>query len=146
MRELLRTKGYKMTPQRELIFRAFLEAGEHVSVEDLYQRVREIDSSIGYSTVWRSLKLICTVGLAKEVNLGDGVTRYERITLQPHGHLYCLQCKTLTEFEMANIVSLLEPIARTYRFQVEGLKCEIHGLCEECRKRNQNTDSTGLTH
>ena len=50
MREFLRTKGFKMTPQRELIFRAFFEMGKHVSVDELYAKVRQKDTSIGYST------------------------------------------------------------------------------------------------
>jgi len=71
MREFLKTKGYKMTPQRELVFRSFFELGEHVSVDELFDTVRRIDSTVGYSTVWRNLKLICEVGLAQEVNVGD---------------------------------------------------------------------------
>ncbi len=51
MKEFLRTKGYKMTPQREMIFRAFFELGEHVTVEELYEKVRKIDPSVGHSTV-----------------------------------------------------------------------------------------------
>jgi len=45
------------------------------------------------------MKLICEVGLAAEVNVGDGVTRYDRVTNAPHGHLYCTNCRTLTEFD-----------------------------------------------
>ena len=79
MKEFLRTKGFKTTPQRELIFRSFFELGKHVTVDELYDRVREKDRSVGYSTVWRNLKLICRVGLAQEVNLGDGVCILDRI-------------------------------------------------------------------
>ena len=89
-----------MTPQRELIFRSFFELGRHVSVDDVYDKVRERDRSIGYSTVWRNLKLICQVGLAEEVSLGDGVTRYDRVTKVPHGHYYCTVCKSVTEFNV----------------------------------------------
>ena len=107
MRDFLRTKGFKMTPQRELIFRSFFELGEHVSVDELYDKVRELDKTVGYSTVWRNLKLICKVGLAHEVNVGDGITRYDRITDVPHGHLYCISCKKLIEFNVEQMVGLL---------------------------------------
>jgi len=143
MREFLRTRGFKVTPQRELIFRAFFELGEHVTVDELYRKVCEKDKSVGYSTVWRNLKLICRVGLAEEVNLGDGVTRYDRITRQPHGHLYCLQCKKLTEFDMDNMTSLLELIAKQYDFEIAGTKLEIDGYCELCRRRNQQVAAKG---
>ena len=141
MREFLKTKGFKMTPQRELIFRSFFGLGQHVTVDELYTKVREADRTIGYATVWRNLKLICKVGLAEEVNLGDGVTRYDRITREPHGHLYCLQCKALIEFEMSVMVPELTEIATARRFRPEGFKIEIPGYCEKCQNERKKKDA-----
>ncbi len=129
-----------------MIFRAFFELGEHVTVAELYRKVCEKNPAVGYSTVWRNLKLICKVGLAEEVNLGDGVTRYDRITRQPHGHLYCLQCKKLTEFEMNSITDLLDLAAKQYDFAVEGVKVEISGYCRSCRKMNERLAKDGRTN
>ena len=142
MREFLRTKGFKMTPQRELIFRSFFELGRHVSVDELYDKVRQRDNTIGYSTVWRNLKLICKVGLAEEVNLGDGVTRYDRVTRVPHGHLYCVECKTLTEFNIERVVADLARKAKEMQFVAEGFKIEIQGYCDNCREKMQQGSRT----
>jgi Fur family ferric uptake transcriptional regulator len=135
MKEFLRTKGYKMTPQREMIFRAFFELGEHVTVEELYEKVRKIDPSVGHSTVWRNLKLICEVGLAEEVQMGDGVTRYDRVTREPHGHLFCTGCKSVVEFNVESIVRLMTSEAVERDFVPEHFKVEVHGFCAECRKK-----------
>ena len=135
MKEFLRTKGFKMTPQREVIFRSFFELGKHITVDELYEKVRERDHSVGYATVWRNLKLICKVGLAEEVNLGDSVTRYDRITREPHGHLYCLVCKQLIEFNSEKIVGALEKISKDRGFQPDGFKIEIQGVCDQCRAK-----------
>jgi len=137
MKEFLRTKGFKMTPQRELIFRSFFELAEHVSVDELYDKVRKIDNSVGYSTVWRNLKLICKVGLAEEVNLGDGVTRYDRVTKTPHGHLYCMQCKKFIEFSVEQLVGILVQTAGEHQFVPENFKIEIQGTCDSCQKKNK---------
>ena len=136
MREFLKTKGFKMTPQRELIFRSFFELERHVSVDELYDKVRQRDNTVGYSTVWRNLKLICKVGLAEEVNLGDGVTRYDRVTQEPHGHLYCLQCKELVEFDVEPVMKFLTVAAADHDFAPEGTKIELQGYCAKCRKAN----------
>lgn len=122
-----------MTPQRELIFRSFFEMDKHVSVDELYDRVRQKDTTVGYSTVWRNLKLICKVGLAQEVNLGDGVTRYDRVTDAPHGHLYCLECKGLIEFDADKVLDFLTLTAESHDFAAEGFKIEIQGYCSNCR-------------
>jgi len=134
MREFLRTKGYKMTPQRELIFRSFFEMDKHVSVDELYDRVRRKDTSVGYSTVWRNLKLICQVGLAQEVKVGDGITRYDRVTSAPHGHLFCLKCRRLIEFDAAQVLDFLTSAAARHDFSAEGFKIEIQGYCAACRE------------
>jgi len=124
-----------MTPQRELVFRSFFELGQHITVDELYDKVRAIDKSVGYSTVWRNLKLICEVGLAREVNVGDGVTRYDRVTRKPHGHLYCLGCRKLVEFDLERIVGQLAEAAGQEHFEPENLKVEIEGYCHACRTR-----------
>ncbi len=143
MKEFLRTKGFKMTPQRELIFRSFFELGEHVSVDELYDKVRDLDQSIGYSTVWRNLKLICKVGLAEEVNLGDGITRYDRVTKVPHGHLFCLSCKKLEEFPVEQLVGILAQTAGDRDFSPEHFKIEIHGLCNDCQNKAIDENNNG---
>jgi Fur family ferric uptake transcriptional regulator len=128
-----------MTPQRELVFRSFFELGKHVSVGELYDKVRQKDHSVGYSTVWRNLKLICRVGLAEEVNIGDGVTRYDRVTQVPHGHLYCQGCKQFIEFNVEQIVDILVQTAQDHKFAPEGFKIEVQGYCEKCRdKKNRS--------
>ena len=142
MKDFLRTKGFKMTPQRELIFRSFFELDEHVSVDELYDKVREIDKTVGYSTVWRNLKLICKVGLAYEVNVGDGITRYDRITDVPHGHLFCISCKKLIEFNVDQMVGLLSQTAGEYKFLPESFKIEIKGYCQNCESDSNSTDSS----
>lgn len=139
MKEFLRTKGFKMTPQRELIFRSFFELSEHVSVDELYDKVHDKDKSIGYSTVWRNLKLICRVGLAHEVNIGDGITRYDRATDVPHGHLFCLECKKLTEFDVEQLVTILAHTAGENKFSPESFKIEIQGYCQDCLKKVKNS-------
>ena len=134
-----------MTPQRELIFRSFFEMGRHVSVDELCDKVRQKDRSVGYSTVWRNLKLICRVGLAQEVNIGDGITRYDRITKVPHGHLFCLGCKKVLEFNVTDIVSMLAATANESSFTPEGFNIEVQGYCENCSANESENETTRST-
>ncbi len=144
MKELLKTKGFKTTPQRELIFDCFFSLGKHVTVDELYQKVRESDPSIGHSTVWRNLKLICQLGLAEEVNIGDGITRYDRTTPKPHGHLFCRSCKKLLEFDVGSVMGTLVEAAHELEFEPDGYKIEVQGYCSDCRQAGQpNDDDTG---
>ncbi len=123
----------KHTKQRELILSAFLEAKQHITSEDLYQVVREQHSNIGYTTVYRTMKLLVEAGLATERHFDDGITRYE-VEQEHHDHLICLKCGRIQEFECEMIEETQNEIARHYDFQVLRHRHELYGHCGDCRE------------
>jgi len=128
----LETKGLKQTRQREAILEVFLQATGHITSEELYQRVRDRHPHIGYTTVYRTMKLLCDAGLAHERHFDGGVTRYE-IPHEHHDHLVCVRCGKIVEFECAMIESAQEEIAQRYGFQVLRHRHELYGHCSSCR-------------
>ncbi|HSH00292.1 MAG TPA: transcriptional repressor [candidate division Zixibacteria bacterium] len=131
-----------MTSQRETIFRVFFESESHLTVEELHDRVRKIDSAIAYSTVWRTMKLICDIGLAEKKYFGDGVVRYDRVTSKPHGHLVCNQCGATEEFFSTEINRLLHDRAEESGMRAEELRIEVIGACLKCRERGATVGDT----
>ena len=129
----LEQNNLKQTKQRELILGAFLEAGRHVTSEDLYQRVRETHPNVGYTTVYRTMKLLVEAGLATERNFDDGITRYE-IEHEHHDHMVCLKCGKITEFESELIEETQREIAESHRFQIMRHRHELYGHCSSCRE------------
>ena len=127
----LEEHSLKHTKQREAILDVFLEVEGHVTSDDLYQRVRAVHPQIGYTTVYRTMKLLCDAGLAHEHNF-DGLTRYE-IAHEHHDHLVCVRCGKIIEFECEMIESAQEQIAATYHFRVLRHRHELYGHCEECQ-------------
>ena len=122
----------KHTKQREAILDVFLEVSGHITSEDLHQRVRELHPQIGYTTVYRTMKLLCEAGLAHEHNF-DGVTRYE-IAHDHHDHLVCTKCGRIVEFECEMIESAQDKIAAQYGFRVLRHRHELYGHCPDCQK------------
>jgi len=122
----------KRTRQREAILDVFLQTTGHISSDDLFQRVREHHPTIGYTTVYRTMKLLCDAGLAVERNFEDGVTRYE-IPHEHHDHLVCVRCGRIIEFECRMIEAAQERIAREYSFRLLRHRHELYGHCEKCR-------------
>lgn len=126
--------GLKHTKQRDVILVAFLESHEHVSAEQLYQEVRKEAPSIGYTTVYRTLKLLVEAGLAQERRFDDGLTRYE-IEHSHHDHLVCLVCGKIIEFNSELIEDTQEKIAIEYGFKVLRHRHELYGHCSSCREK-----------
>ncbi len=128
------TNGVKHTAQREAIVREFLNLKEHVTIDDLLKRVRVSHPSVGYATVYRTLRLLKEVGLADERHFGDGKALYEPIGEHHHDHLICTRCHKIVEFENEEIEALQHKTAKAHGFAISGHKMEIYGLCADCQK------------
>ncbi len=129
-------QGLRSTTQRDKILRVFVDAGQHLSAEELYLRIKEIHPGIGYATVYRTLKLLADAGLADERRFEDGFTRYEfKASGNHHDHLICTQCGTILEFENERIEALQQDVARRNKFIVQSHKLELYGLCARCQKK-----------
>jgi len=130
----LEDHNLKHTRQRDAILEVFLGASGHITSEDLYERVRVRHPRIGYTTVYRTMKLLCEAGLASERHFDDGITRYE-IAHEHHDHLVCVRCGKIIEFECKMIEDTQDAIASRYGFRVLRHRHELYGHCEACRDR-----------
>lgn len=127
-------KGLRSTRQRDLILDIFLSTHQHVSVEELYLKIKASNPDIGHATVYRTLKLFSEAGLAREILLHDGQTRYEHVVAgEHHDHLICTGCNTIVEFENETIEKLQTEIAARHGFTIKNHKLELYGLCSGCR-------------
>lgn len=138
--DYLAGQGLKSTDQRDKILKIFIEAGRHLSAEELYAQVKKAHPGIGYATVYRTLKLFSEAGLAEERRFEDGFTRYEyKASDGHHNHLICTQCGEIIEFENERIEELQQDVAKRNRFEVQSHKLEIYGRCGNCRKNKSKS-------
>ncbi|SEK82103.1 MULTISPECIES: Fur family transcriptional regulator [Stigmatella] len=128
--------GLKSTRQRSLIIDTFFAIGGHLSVEELWSKVREQDAKVSVATVYRTMKLLNDCGLAHARNFGDGQTRYEAAAgREHHDHLICTRCGRIVEFENDRIEAMQEAVARKHGFTVTSHKMELYGLCKDCQRQ-----------
>lgn len=139
--DYMNEKGLRTTEQRKLIVNTFFESDAHATIEDLLQRVRAVDSRVGYATVYRTMKMLSEGGMAKELHFGDGATRYEIADDDAHhDHLICEECGNIVEFEEPLIEELQERIALQYGLKITHHKHELYGTCIDvaaCRARRE---------
>ncbi|WP_308776396.1 transcriptional repressor [uncultured Bilophila sp.] len=128
----LRGKGCHNTQQRRAIVSVFFQEEGHLTIEDLYVRVQAVDPTVGQSTVYRTMKLLCESGLAKEVSFGGGVVRYEQASDWHHDHLICESCGKSIEVVDPKIEALQERLVRRYGFTPTQHRLYLYGVCPEC--------------
>ena len=134
--DFLKSKGLKSTGQRRDILTCFLATEKHVTTEELYNVVKRKSPNIGYATVFRTLKLMSEADLARKVDLGDRVVRFEHKLGHPHhDHLICRECGKCIETVDPEIEELQQRLAKRFSFKPTSHKMEIYGICKECRKK-----------
>lgn len=132
--------GLKHSAQRDAILRIFMGTRDHLSTEELHRLVKKHDPTIGYTTVYRTLKLFAQCGLAAEVEFHDGVARYEHgLNRRTHHHMVCTTCGDSIEFFAPEIEEIEERIGREFHFAPARHRFQIYGICEACQQKLQST-------
>ena len=134
LRQYVTKNGLRNTNQREIILSAFLSAGKHITVDELFNIIKEKNPEIGYATVHRNLRLMCDCGIADEIKVGSGKTKFEpKFDHKHHDHLICLKCGQFTEVNDEKIEMLQDKLAQANDFIPTRHKLEIYGICKKCR-------------
>jgi len=134
----LRRVGLKHTGQRDAILRAFLETRDHLSTDELFRLVRKKDERIGFTTVYRTLKLLAECGLASEVAFNDGIARYEhQYNRRSHHHMVCTECGSSVEFFSDEIERIERETGRKHKYLTTRHTFQIYGVCDACQKKRK---------
>ncbi|MGC1479467.1 MAG: transcriptional repressor [Chthoniobacterales bacterium] len=138
----LAEQGLRRTAQREAIIEAVLGTKDHFHAEELLEMAKAIDKSVSRATVYRTIPLLVSSGLLRELDLGRDVKFYDPNFLEhpTHNHLICVDCDKIIEFEDTNMELLENCITRRLGFSPANKMVRIEGTCDElklkgtCRK------------
>ena len=133
LQEALSAIGYRLTEARRAIVIALATGGDHVTADALVEIVNRQSPRTGRMTVYRTLDVLCDLGLLRPVYQGTGAAHYVLMHDGHHHHVVCSQCERVVEFEQCALGDLEELIGRRFDFQVQGHLLEFYGLCADCR-------------
>ncbi len=131
--EVLKRQGCRITPQRIMILEYLLSTDDHVTAEELYERVKQMYPHISFSTVYRTLELLRDAGLITQTDLGKGTWSYHPIDRADHHHLICLGCGEMWEIPQDTFDEVHRQIMERYNFDALMVHYAIYGHCERCR-------------
>ncbi len=146
-KDFLTSQGLRFTKQRQAIAEVFFRAGAHLSLPEVLELARREHASVGYATVYRTMKILAESGLATEHKFAEGNVRYESsIEGEHHDHLICVDCGRIVEYEDDEIERLQEELARRHGFRVVSHRHEIYAECTtpDCPERRQPQE-TGIS-
>ena len=141
LKEQLKQKQFKMTTQRQSVLQVFLQnAGQHLSAEDVYRIMKQDDDSIGLATIYRTLELLCSIGMLKKLNFGDGRARYEindETNAHQHHHLLCVACDNVISVGADMLDEMEKYIEKETGFQVLDHNVTFLGYCKGCQVKQK---------
>ena len=130
--EKCQKNGVKLTDQRRIIARVISESkktygeSDHPDVDELYNRVSQIDPKISIATVYRTVKLFEEAGILTKHDFKTGKARYE--LNDDHNHLIDIKTGEIIEFVDDEINRLQEKIADKYGYTLVDHKLELYGM------------------
>lgn len=142
-RQKLRDRRLPVTRPRLAIAGAVFTAEDHPSVNELARRLRSAGEAIGTATLYRTLQLLVEMGLVRERDFGDGLSRYEPAEADAHDHLICERCGRVVEFPADRMERMLRVTADEQRFQYRRHRVDVHGICQACRSKGLEPPAPG---
>ena len=132
--QLLRSKGIRLTPQRQLVVRRAVTY-LHFTAEELVKDVRANDASVARGTVYRTLGLLHEAGVVEKHDFRYGPPNYE-VTFGKahHDHLMCVQCGEIIEFQEPRVERLQQEVVKRFGYQLMSHTHKLYGLCAACQR------------
>ena len=122
------SKGVKLTEQRKIIAKVMSEASDHPDVDELYNRVSQIDPKISIATVYRTVKLFEKSGILAKHEFKGSKARYEELNEGHHDHLIDVKSGEIIEFVDEEIEKLQKKVAEKHGYTLVDHKLELYGV------------------
>ena len=92
----LRDSGVMPTSQRIEVAELLLSRPQHLSADQIIEKLHQAGSRVSKATVYNSLKTFSEMGLIKEINV-DAARKYYDSTTDAHHHFYHVETGELTD-------------------------------------------------
>ncbi len=135
-------ENYKITQPRRIILKTLLELQEkHFTAEEVYSRLRQEGAGVGLATVYRTLEVLCKIGILNSLNLDEESRCYELEDVDDHHHhLICLGCGEIKEFSDEMIKDFMKHIEDEYNYKVTDHLLKYYGYCSKCRQAGEGNE------
>jgi len=133
--EELRSHGYRVTPQRQLVLEAVARL-DHATPEEIAASVQQTARGVNISTIYRTLELLDSLGLVAHTHLNHGAPTYHLATDARHVHLVCQDCGKIGEASQEAIAPLTRALDEQHGFETNVSHLTVFGRCGDCRSKS----------
>ncbi len=121
----------KFSRQRELILKTVLSSNEHLTADNIYDRLKENNPNLSLGTVYRNLTQLEEHGYIKKINIPGDPVRFDGNT-EEHHHFICEKCGKIFDIKEKKIEYAVDNLSEKKDFKVNSIYLILRGVCDEC--------------
>ncbi|MBS5803178.1 MAG: transcriptional repressor [Brachyspira sp.] len=122
--------------QREIILDTLKSNVVHPTAEYIYSILQKENPKISLATLYRNLNQLAEHGIIKKIDGLEQSSHYDHNT-HAHYHFICDNCKKVYDISSAIAPELVERAETETDFQILGHDIVFHGICKECKNRQE---------
>ena len=128
LNERLATRGFRFTPQRRCVYDVLTHKRDHPTADEVFLRAKKAMPEISHATVYNCLDALVQCGLARQVTLERGATRFCP-NMEEHCHYYCDRCGSVFDVALRADSTV---VPRPKGFKIDHYDIAVHGVCADC--------------
>lgn len=139
----LQRAGHRRGGARELLIDLLEQERCALTVQEMGRRLNGryeqgvTSRPVGIASVYRGIEVLADLGLVARVEVGDGISRYERVAPEQseahhHHHFVCDSCGCLVPFDDTALEQAIVALEHRVGFAVSGHEVVLHGACSGC--------------
>lgn len=137
-KELLKKENLKSTKHRNAILDVIEKAGQPVTAETIYLKLKEREIAISLSTVYRVLEALLGKGLVAKTSVNDdNKALYELNNMEHKHHLLCVKCRKMLPVDGCPLEDYEKALEEKLGFSIKGHRLEMFGYCETCKYEDE---------
>lgn len=130
----LRSRDFRITPQRLAVLRILSSSSDHPSAEQIYEKVKTEFPTTSLATIYKTIALLKELDEVLELGFPDGSNRYDGAKPFSHPHVICTKCKKIMDPELASLDEVRDEISKRTGYRIAYHRLDFFGLCQECQE------------
>ena len=137
--EKLKKDNIRITPQRQEMILILKNSQEHVTADEIYKKLVKQFPSVSIATVYNNLKLFVNIGFVKELQFGEGLSKFEWLE-KDHYHIICSDCGKIEDFYYPQLKEVESFAKDLTKFNIKKHHLLFYGLCKNCNEQQENNN------